>query len=210
MYLLLVFALTFTLSAQQGGMLGLGGGGGGGMMSNLLGGMMGGGGGGANPGGMLVSSFWFILCYSEYSSILFLLNLSSAFNTINHSILLGQLQDSGLSTIALVWLLSPSLVLIGVDRELVAQPTTIALWHATGLSTLSTSFEQLMKLLGETIHHHGLRYHQYVIMFLPRGSKALFWYLSSSQAGKWAAYPRFPSLKWVSYIVSKPKSIPFV
>ncbi|XP_060549950.1 uncharacterized protein LOC117669264 isoform X7 [Pantherophis guttatus] len=45
MYLLLVFALTFTLSAQQGGMLGLGGGGGGGMM----GGMMGGGGGGANP-----------------------------------------------------------------------------------------------------------------------------------------------------------------
>ncbi|XP_060549948.1 putative uncharacterized protein DDB_G0287183 isoform X5 [Pantherophis guttatus] len=49
MYLLLVFALTFTLSAQQGGMLGLGGGGGGGMM----GGMMGGGGGGANPGGMM-------------------------------------------------------------------------------------------------------------------------------------------------------------
>lgn len=59
----------------------------------------------------------------------------------------------------LVWLLSPRLVLSSSYGEI--QPTVPPLWCDTGLGALFFLFYICMKLLGEIIHYHGLRYHQF-------------------------------------------------
>ncbi len=93
------------------------------------------------------------------SSVLILLDLSAAFDTVNHQILLSTL--SSLDSTSLVWILSHWSVFQGGLGRGGIQSTSIGHWGSPGLGSWPLLFSTYTTSLAPIIQAHGFSYHFY-------------------------------------------------